>query len=99
MARPNPARLLVRLFIASIVVNALLGIWALLAGDFGETQGKVLATSFLVSAAMLCVLVNAPATGRRVRWPAPVIGAGAGAAGFAGFIVMLWAEVEAVGWF
>lgn len=93
------ARLLLRLFVGSVTVNAVLGIWALLVGDFGETQGKVLATSFLVSAAMLCVLVNAPAMGRRALWPAPAIGAATGAVGFALLIVLLWAEVEGEFWF
>ncbi len=99
MARPDLTGLFLRLFVVSIVVNAVLGIWALLSGDFGETQGKVLATSFLVSAAMLSVLLNTPAIGRRVRWPVPAIGAATGAAGFALFIVMLWAEVDDERWF
>ena len=40
----------VRVFVGSVAVNAVLGIWALLSSDFGQTQGKVLLTSFLHSA-------------------------------------------------
>ena len=99
MERSSLTRLFLRLFVASIVVNAVLGIWALLAGDFGDTQGKVLATSFLVSAAMLSVLLNSPAIGRRALWPAPLVGAAAGAAGFALFTVLLWADADEALWF
>jgi hypothetical protein len=99
MDRSNTARLFMRAFIASIVVNAVLGIWALLAGDFGATQGKVLATSFLVSAAMLSVLVDTPAHRRGVLRPVPAIGAATGAAGFAWLIVALWVEADADEWF
>ncbi|MCP5027912.1 MAG: hypothetical protein GY929_16680 [Actinomycetia bacterium] len=91
--------LFLRLFVASVVANAVLGIWALLSGDFGETQGKVLGTSFLVSAAMLSVLVNGPAARRQALWPAPLVGAVAGASGFALFTVFLWIEPDDGGWF
>lgn len=99
MERPTVTRLFLRLFVASVAVNAVLGIWALLVGEFGETQGKVLATSFLVSASMLAVLVNAPAIGRRALWPIPVVGAAAAVIGFAQAIVMMWAEAENEYWF
>lgn len=99
MGKAPSTRLLVGLFISSIVANAILGIWALLSGDFGETEGKVLGTSFLVSAAMLSVLVNIPAIRRPVLWPAPMVGAVAGASGFALFIVLLWTEPGDEDWF
>jgi hypothetical protein len=94
-----PASLFLKLFVASVLANAVLGIWALLSGDFGETQGKVLGTSFLVSAAMLSVLVNVPAVRRRALWPAPQVGAAAGASGFALFIVLVWTEPGDDRWF
>jgi hypothetical protein len=97
MMKRSPTRIFLKLFTLSVVVNAVLGIWALLAGDFGETQEKVLITSFMVSAAMLSVLVNAPAMQRRCLWPVPVIGAATGAGGFALFIVVIWIEYEGPG--
>ncbi len=99
MKRSSATRVLIGLFVVSVVINAVLGIWALLSGDFGETEGKILGTSFLVSAAMLSVLVNAPAIRRQALWPAPAIGAATGASGFALFIVLLWSEAEADYWF
>lgn len=92
-------RLFLNLFVVSILVNTVLGIWALLAGDFGHTQGKVLGTSFLVSAAMLSVLVNLAAIRRRPLWPAPLVGAISGASGFALFIVLVWTEPGDDRWF
>ncbi len=99
MMKPSSTRIFLNLFILSVVVNAVLGIWALLVGDFGDTQGKVLGTSFLVSAAMLSALVNAPAIRRRRLWPVPAVGAAAGASGFALFIVLIWAEADDESWF
>ncbi len=93
------ATVLLSLFVGSVLANAVLGIWALLSGDFGETQRKILGTSFLVSAAMLSVLVNVPASRRRALWPAPLVGAVAGATGFAFYIVLMWTEAGDDGWF
>lgn len=99
MTRSAFTRLFLNLFVVSILVNTLLGIWALLAGDFGQTQGKVLGTSFLVTAAMLSVLVNIPAIRRQSLWPTPLIGAISGASGFALFIALVWTEPGDVRWF
>ncbi|MDH3300560.1 MAG: hypothetical protein OES24_08645 [Acidimicrobiia bacterium] len=99
MRKLSSTRLFLGLFVTSILANAVLGIWALLSGDFGETQGKILGTSFLVSAAMLSILINIPASRRRVLWPAPLVGGGAGALGFVLFIALIWAEPDGENWF
>ncbi len=85
-------RLVMRLFIASVAVNAVLGILALLSGDFGDLEGRILATSFLVSALMLGVLVHVPAIGRRALWPVPLVGAVAAVLGLALVIVLVWVD-------
>lgn len=85
-------RLLLRVFIVSVAVNALLGIAILVFGDLGETQGRILLTSLLLSATMLGVLVNGPAAGRRVLWPVPLVGAVSAAIGFVMLIVSVWAD-------
>lgn len=85
-------RLGIRAFIASVAVNAVLGAWALLSGDFGETEGRVLVTTFLISAAMLSVLLNAPALRKNVLRPLPAVGAVSSAAGFSLFIVVAWIQ-------
>jgi hypothetical protein len=95
----SSTRWFVNLFVVSVLANAVLGIWALLSGDFGETQGKVLGTSFLVSAAMLSVLLNIPAIRGRALYPAPLVGAVTGAAGFSLFIALMWIEPADDRWF
>lgn len=90
----HPNRVLLHVFLSSISVNALLGIWALLADDFGRTQGKILATSFLISAAMLSVLVNGGPLRRRALWPVPAVAAIAAVGSFALYIVLIWAEID-----
>lgn len=92
------SRVLVRISLASIATNAVLGIWALLVGDFGEIQGKVLVTSFLVSAAMLAILVNSSPINQRVLWPVPAVAAIASAGGLLLFEVMLWTEADEEYW-
>ncbi|MFW2380683.1 MAG: hypothetical protein ACN4GZ_02910 [Acidimicrobiales bacterium] len=85
---------MLNVFLASIAVNAVLGIWALLIDDFGQTQGKVLATSFLVSAMMLSILVNGSPLEKRLLWPLPVLAGVSAAFGFVIFIVMVWTEMD-----
>ncbi len=91
-------RVVLSAFLASIAVNTILGIWALLAGDFGDTQAKILVTSFCVSAAMLGALVNAFPLGRRVMWPLPVVATASFAAGFAELVLIVWAEPDGSAW-
>lgn len=93
-SRPSTKQLLLWLFLGSIAVNATLGILALIAGDFGQTESKILVTSLLVSAAMLSVLVNRAAIDRRVLWPFPGLGAIVAVASFALSIVSVWAEID-----
>jgi hypothetical protein len=83
-----------QLLLVSIAVNTVLGVWALLAPDFGETHGKVLTTSFLVSAAMFGVLVNSAPSRHRVLWPLPVVAACSVASGFVLLIVVVWVSPD-----
>ena len=89
---------LLNAFLASVAVNAVLGIWALLSSDFGQTEGKVLATSFCVSGAMLGVLVNGTALTKRALWPVPAVAATSAAAGFLLLIAIVWVEPDADWW-
>ncbi len=91
---PTLRKRALNLFLASIGINAVLGIWALLAQDFGSTQGKILTTSFLVSAAMLGVLVNGTAMERRVFWPLPLVSASMAVTGFGLLGVMVWTNLD-----
>ncbi len=85
-----------RLFLTSIAINAALGIWALLVEDFGGTQEKILASSFLVSGAMLAVLINGAPLTRRVLWPVPLVAVSGLVLGFVLLLVAVWAEVDSV---
>lgn len=51
--------LLLKTFIGFLVLTALIGIVALLTGDFGDTQMKTLGTTFTISAASVCAMACA----------------------------------------
>ncbi|NNC81052.1 MAG: hypothetical protein HKN94_12970 [Acidimicrobiales bacterium] len=87
-----------RAFLASIAINAALGIWALLVDDFGDTQQKVLISSFLVSGSMLAILINGTPLSRRVLWPVPAVAVGGLVLGFALLLGGLWAEADSSTW-
>lgn len=82
------------LFFGSVAVNAVLGIYALLAPDFGETDGKILGTSLCVTGALVLAVVCVPAWERGLLGPLPALAALAGAAGFTLAAVSMWAEPE-----
>lgn len=79
-------------FFASIAVNAALGIYAVLAPGFGDTQGKILGTSLCITGAVLLALSCEPAWERKFLGPVPYAGAGLGAAAFTLAIVGMWTE-------
>ena len=99
---PSPAgrprgvrRAAIAFFFASVALNACLGIVALVMGDFGQTQGKVLGTSLCVTAAVMLALAATPAWERRLLGPVPAVGASSGAVGFALLIVAIWLGEDA----
>ena len=83
-----------RAFLTSIAINAALGIWALLVDDFGDTQEKILVSSFLVSGGMLAVLINGAPLSRRILWPVPVMAVVGLVLGFVLLLVAVWAEID-----
>ena len=85
-------RLGVGIFFTSIAVNAALGIYALLSPDWGDTQGKILATSLCVTGAILMALACEPAWERGLLGPVPFAGALLGALAFGMTIVGIWVE-------
>jgi hypothetical protein len=85
-------RIALWIVIVSVSISAVLGILALLAGDFGETQWKILGTTSSVTGASVLAMASATAWGRRdIQWLAP-LGAAAGTAGFAIVIGGIWVE-------
>lgn len=90
-------RWLLWLLVGSVVVNATLGIAALLSGDFGDLERNVLYTSLCVTGAGVLGLACAPAIDRRRLWPAPWLGILFAIVGFALLIVAIWLDAPP-GW-
>jgi hypothetical protein len=91
-------RILLRALLGSIAVSALLGIYAVLAGEFGDFEVKVLLTALAIAGASVLMMGSMSAASHATgRWRALVGVASAGAA-----LVMvvpgLWAEIHADGW-
>jgi hypothetical protein len=87
-------RIALSAFFVSVAVNAALGIYAVLAPEFGDTQGKILGTSLCVTGAALLALACEPAWERRLLGSAPYLGTALGAVGFGLAIGGIWAEAE-----
>lgn len=79
-------------FFCSVAVNAALGIYALVVPGFGDTEGKILATSFCITGALVLSLLCAPAWERRLLGLLPLGGAATGVAGFVLLAVAIWVE-------
>ena len=86
------------IFFASVAVNAAFGIYAVLAPDFGETQGKIVGTSLCVTGAVVLALACEPAWQRKRLGPIPAAGAVLGAVGFALAVAGIWTEPESEIW-
>jgi len=85
-------RVFLSLLLGSIAVNAALGIYALVVPDFGELQGKILATSACVTGAGVLSLTCLPAWERGRLGLVPVAGIAVSVAGFALLAAGIWAE-------
>jgi hypothetical protein len=80
------------IFFASLGANAVIGVYALLAPGFGDTEGKILLTSLCVTGAVLLVLACAPAWERHLLGPIPAAAAGTSVTAFALVIAGVWSE-------
>ena len=85
-------RLGLRIFFASVALNAALAIVALLAGSFGELEGKILFSSLCVTGALVLVLACEAARERGRLGLLPRVGAAASLAGFALLMAGIWTE-------
>ncbi len=75
-ARTSLGRAAGAIFLVLVAVNAAVGITALVVGEFGQTQGKVLGTSLLATAGCVGVLVNVPAMRSGRAGPVPAVASG-----------------------
>lgn len=85
-------RIALWIVVGSVSISALLGIWALLAGDFGDTQWKILGTTASVTGASVLAMASTTAWGRRYIWWLAPLGAATGIAGFAVVVGGIWVE-------
>ena len=81
--------------IVSLAIAAALGIMALLAAEFGETQSKVLLTTLVVAAFSITALCHLAIAGRTVRWVG-YVGILASTAALVPAIVLIWADLADV---
>ena len=90
----SPKRLALLLLIGSVGFSALLGVWALLAGEFGDVEVKILLTSLCVSAASILSMSSAVAwEQRKLDW-LPRAGIALALLACVGVIAGLWIEVD-----
>lgn len=87
-------RTILRSFIGSIVLSALLGIWALLAGGASQLELKVLLSSLSVSAASLCAMGGAALLESRGERATSVPAIGFSCVGLALLLFAIWAEAD-----
>ncbi len=80
--------------IASVGLSAALGVYALLVGDFGEFEAKILFTSLAVSAASILAMSCAVAWERRLLGVLPQVGAALALLGCGGCVLGVWAEFD-----
>jgi hypothetical protein len=78
--------------IASLALNAALGIYALLAGDFGDLEEQILLTSVTVSAVGVVALACAPARERGLLGAVPTVGMAAAPLAGALFVAAIWLD-------
>lgn len=80
--------------LASIAVNAALGIYALLVPHFGDLQGRVLTTSACVTGACVLAFACLPAWERGRLAFVPAAGIATSTLGFAVVVAGIWAKTE-----
>lgn len=83
-----------RFVLASIAVNALIGIIAIVSGDFSSLDGKILVTSLSVTGGAVLALANMAARTRGSLKYIPEVGAAASVIGFAIVIYAVWDEFD-----
>ena len=80
--------------LAAVSIGAALAIISLLGGDFGEVQGKVIATSFIIAGGGLLVLACMSAWEDDRLGFVPWIGSAASIAGCVLLITGMWSELD-----
>ncbi|MHC4956970.1 MAG: hypothetical protein ACYTGN_01245 [Planctomycetota bacterium] len=87
-------KFLFRLLVGSVLASALVACYALLFGDWSETEQRIVGTCLCVSAISVQTLACAVALERRRLGPLPWAGVAASVLGFGMMIVSIWADIE-----
>lgn len=86
------ARRALYVLIVSVSLSALLGVGALLSGDFGDLEVRVLLSTLSVSGASILAMASAAAWERQSGRPWAAVGIGASIAGFSLVLIGIWLE-------
>jgi hypothetical protein len=86
--------LLIRAVIVLVLVNAVTGIAVLLAGDFGDFEGRVLLTTLSVTAGSVLLLACIAAAETRVVDPLGYVGAAFVLVAFGLLVAGIWTEFD-----
>ena len=87
-----------RVFLTLLGVNALLGMAVVLGGDMGDNGWRVLGTSLMLTAGVVLGLACSTGRGNRELGPLWMVGVGAAVASTALWIVLIWGDDAADGW-
>jgi len=92
-------RIALIVLVVSVAASAVVGIVSLIAGDFGQTESKVLLTSLCVTGASILAMACGAALDRARNPAVPVVGILLAVAGFGLVIVLVWLEgMQENGW-
>jgi hypothetical protein len=87
-----------RIVLVLIGINAAIAIATLLSGELGDTQGRILGTSLLLTAGAVLVLACVPALSANRAGYWPHLGIAAAVVGTVTLIIGVWAEPSEVVW-
>lgn len=93
----DPKRTGFQVLIAAVVVSAALSIFALLRGEFGDTDGHILLTALAVAGASVLTLANGIALERDRATLISFAGIGVSIAGFALLVITIWGDFDREG--
>ena len=89
-------RFSLRLFVASIAISAIMGIWALLAGDLDVLQVRVLVTSLCTTAASMLIGACAVSWEQQRGDVAPPLGIASSVTGWGMLVAAIWVDIDAI---
>ena len=87
-------KVLLKLFIGFLSMTALVAIFAVLRGEFGETQIKVLITTFSISAGSICAMPCAGFIERNGAKTVGIVGILAASGAVSLVIIGMWGEID-----